>query len=425
MRAWILFALASYRNAQRGDAQMSDFEKTAFTDLWTDRDHLNAYSRALLALSAQYFGRTEEAKTLARNLANGVMVDNTPDTSVVMEGTQESLASVIATAHWGADRTYRRWSEGGIEATAFALRALLAIDPKNPLVEQSMNWLVKNRRGAQWTNTRDTTFAILALSDYLRASGELAPETEYEILVNGKSVAKQKLTAAEALNAPSRFAVDRKLLKDGANEIRIRRTGKDDGPLYFSVGATFVSLEEPVTPAGNEIFVRRAYYQLAGRPTLLKGYIYDQLPLLDNGAVTSGDRVDVVVTIEAKNDYDYLVFEDLKPAGLEAVELRSGENCAARELRADAVERSFVAGQPDRQESDYTGRSRYVYQELRDRKVALFVDKLPEGVWEIRYDARAEVPGQFHALPVVGHAMYVPEIRANGAELRVQVNDAK
>jgi hypothetical protein len=76
-------------------------------------------------------------------------------------------------------------------------------------------------------------------------------------------------------------------------------------------------------------------------------------------------------------------------------------------------------------EPDFTGRTRWVYQELRDRKVALFLDKLPEGVWQLRYDLRAEVPGQFHALPVLGHAMYVPEIRCNGAELRVTVTDAK
>ena len=57
--------------------------------------------------------------------------------------------------------------------------------------------------------------------------------------------------------------------------------------------------------------------------------------------------------------------------------------------------------------------------------MALFVDKLPEGVWEIRYELRAEVPGQFHALPVVGHAMYVPEIRCNGAEQRIKVVDSE
>ena len=76
-------------------------------------------------------------------------------------------------------------------------------------------------------------------------------------------------------------------------------------------------------------------------------------------------------------------------------------------------------------EPDFTGRTRWVYQELRDRKVALFLDKLPEGIWQLRYDLRAEVPGAFHALPVLGHAMYVPEIRCNGAEARVTVQDAK
>jgi alpha-2-macroglobulin len=35
------------------------------------------------------------------------------------------------------------------------------------------------------------------------------------------------------------------------------------------------------------------------------------------------------------------------------------------------------------------------------------------------------VPGRFHALPVLGHAMYIPEIRANGAEIRIQVSDNK
>jgi uncharacterized protein YfaS (alpha-2-macroglobulin family) len=64
-----------------------------------------------------------------------------------------------------------------------------------------------------------------------------------------------------------------------------------------------------------------------------------------------------------------------------------------------------------------------MHQELRDRRVAFFVDKLPQGVWEIRYDLRAEVPGRFHALPTMGEAMYVPEIRCNGAEARLTVTE--
>ena len=75
------------------------------------------------------------------------------------------------------------------------------------------------------------------------------------------------------------------------------------------------------------------------------------------------------------------------------------------------------------QTTDFTGMTRWVYQELRDRKVALFIDHLPEGIWQLSYEMRAESPGAFHALPVLGHAMYVPEIRTNGAEVRITVVD--
>jgi uncharacterized protein YfaS (alpha-2-macroglobulin family) len=187
------------------------------------------------------------------------------------------------------------------------------------------------------------------------------------------------------------------------------------------VEGKFFSHEEPIPPAGNEIFVKREYYKLVGRPTLLKGYVYDKEPLRDGETVKSGERVETLITIEAKNHYEYLVFEDLKPAGFEAVAVRSGESLYARELKESAIRNPQSA----MENMDLTGRQRWVYQELRDRKVALFLDKLPEGVWEIRYDLRAEVPGEFHALPVVGHAMYVPEIRCNGPEVRVKVADAE
>jgi uncharacterized protein YfaS (alpha-2-macroglobulin family) len=168
-------------------------------------------------------------------------------------------------------------------------------------------------------------------------------------------------------------------------------------------------------------------------PTLLKGVIYDRQPLSDGDNVKSGERVEVVLTIESKNNYEYLVFEDLKPAGLEAVAVRSGEPLFTREMKSGAVEKTFGEGERSEEDvrkeqgigghEDYTGQQRWVYQELRDRKVAMFIDRLPEGVWEIRYDLRAETPGKFHALPVLGHAMYVPEIRCNGKEIRIGVTE--
>ncbi len=464
MQAFMLHALGAYYAPLKDEPMYVSVPK-AFDNLWKKRESLNAYTRALLALSANHLGKTNEAKTLIANLENGVKRDERPDSSVLVGGKPDN-AGVMGTAHWGEDGIYWRWSEGGVEATAFALRALLTIDPQNKLIEPVTNWLIKNRRGAQWSNTRDTAIVVLAMNDYLRVSGELKPELEYELFVNGKSIAKKKVSGTDVFNAPSRFTIDPALIKD-ANEVRIVRK-QGDVPIYFAVEAKFFSLEEPITAAGNEIFVKREYFKLVGRPTLLKGYVYDKEPLRDGETVKSGERVETLITIEAKNNYEYLVFEDLKPAGFEAVDVRSGESLYARELKSGAVERKFggrattASAQINRvammvdpatgfpvasavppnavpvpmiidpatgiptpvTHDDHTGRQRWVYQELRDRKVALFMDKLPEGVWQIRYDLRAEVPGEFHALPVLGHAMYVPEIRANSAEVRVKVAES-
>ena len=420
-QAWILHALAEDHVARKR-SEVSKFESTAFENLWSNRDALNAYTRALVALSAHKFGFSDRAKTLIQNLENGVKIDSQPDTSIVQRGAQTSDPSVMGTAHWGEDGIFWRWSDGGVESTAFVLRALLAIDPKNKLVEPVTNWLIKNRRGAQWSNTRDTAIVVLTMNEYLRTSGEIQPSMSYELVVNGTSVATKQITAADALSAPSKFSISRELVRDGQNDITIRRTS-GSGPIYFSSQVEFFSLEEPLAPAGNEIFVRRQYFKLVNHPTLLKGFVSERVPLNDGETVKSGDRIEVVLTVEAKNNYEYLLFEDLKPAGLEAVELRSGDNVYVRELKASALGSTNATLMNFKSAADFTGRSRWVYQELRDRKVALFIDHLPEGVWQVSYEMRAEVPGQFHALPVLGHAMYVPEIRTNGAETRIRVVD--
>ena len=101
--------------------------------------------------------------------------------------------------------------------------------------------------------------------------------------------------------------------------------------------------------------------------------------------------------IKSDNDYDYVIFEDMKPAGLEAMETRSGE------AYGDGLCSNF---------------------ELRDEKVAFFVDTLPQGERRITYRLRAEIPGRFHALPTNVYAMYTPDIRALSDELRIVVTDA-
>ncbi len=420
-QSWMLQALSAARGTAPGS-----LERKAFDNAFGRRDAMSAYGVALLALAAHQYGLNDQAQILARNLENGVVLDRKPDQSILVRGSGSGSDTVMGTAHWGSDGSWWRWYQGPIESTAFALRALSAIDPDHRLIEPAMNWLVKNRRGAQWSNTRDTAIAILALNEYLRTSGELRNGVSYEVLVNGRSVAKKSIAAGQAISAPSRFTVPSELIRDGANEVVVRRTA-GDGALYISAEARFFSREEPVRARGNELFVKRQYFRLEPHPTLLKGFQYDRVPIEDGGTVASGDRIEVVVTLDAKNDYEYLLIEDLKPAGFEAVEVQSGQSLMARRLAAPEAEEKHGGAGVMRKAAGVRPPgngwidSRSVYQELRDRKIAMFIDQLGQGIWEIRYTLRAEVPGTFHALPVIGQAMYVPEIRGNGDEVRVTV----
>ncbi len=418
LAAWMLHALASRFEGNDNPAP-TRFEAKAFAELWKSKEQLNAYTRALLTLAAVNLGFEEEAATLARNLQNGVIVDDAPQGSIIAPGNPRNTAE-LATAHWGNDGIYYRWSDGGVEATAFAVKALLAAHGDKALSDKAVNWLVQNRRGAQWSNTRDTAITILALNDFLKQSGELDAAIDYTIALNGETVATESVPAGHGPLAPSRFTVDVSKLNEGANTITFARQS-GTAPLYFSARANFFTLEDPITPAGNVVFVQRDFYRIRPVPTLLDGYAEEKTQIQSGAEVQSGDRVEVVLVVQAKNNLEYLVFEDLKAAGFEATELQSGASLYAKEVRVLHDADGNIALPAEDAKDRYVGRQRWVYQELRDRKIASFVDKLPEGYWELRYTLRAETPGTFSALPVLGHAMYVPEIRANSAEFKVTV----
>ncbi len=382
MLAWMLHALAN--NGTQPD-ERTDRQRTR---LWDMRTKLNPYTRALFALAENKYGNAERSRILAQNVPNGVSED------------KEN-----GTAHWGESGVHYRWSDGGVEATAFSIKALANMDPQSEYLEKAVKWMILNRRGASWKNTRDTAIAILGLADYLKATRELAPEYDYIVTVNGKTVREGKANASNVFSFDRIIDIPAEALRDGNNSVKVTMKGK--GALYLAAHTKYFTLEEPITKAGNEIFVTRKFFKQAVKETLMKGYTEDWAPLKDGDSLKSGDRVRVEVQLEAKNNYEYLIAEDYKAAGLEAVSLTSG---AGEAITLDKDGRETSTRTP-------------LYQEFRDQKAAFFIAKLKQGKHLIRYELRAEIPGDFHAMPDQAHAMYVPEIRSNSDEMRLKVND--
>ncbi len=382
-----------------------DERKTWLNELYASRGELNNYGRALLALAMHNEQRTDEAQTLLRNVLQFVERD---------DGNETAWVRTPAQCWWF-------WWNNDIETNAWTLKAIVAIDPQNDLAPRLVKWLLNNRRhGYYWRSTRDTALTIAAMVDYMQASGEAAPDYALTVSIDGRPMKEIRVTKENLFTFDNRLVLSGLHVQPGPHKVTLAKKG--EGALYYSCYLSYFTKEEDVKGAGNEIFVKRDYFKLVpkneqvqladagtaasppglrpqplektGRTELRAGYT--RVPLKTGDAVTSGDRIEVVLTITSKNVYDFLAFEDMKPAGCEPVELRSGGRWAG-------------------------GLCPHV--ELRDEKVVFFIGLLEQGTHVLRYQLRAETPGKFHALPTTGFAMYAPEVRAISDEMRLEIAD--
>ena len=358
-------------------------QKESDSLLLARRQHLSLYGKALLSLALRLEGRAADADLVLQNIRQFEKTD--PEN-------QTAWFDLPADGWW-------QWWNNDVETQAWVLKAILAKDPKDEHAPWMVKWLLNNRKnGTYWRSTRDTALAVSALVEFMRATREVEPDYTLRVLLDGKPLKETKLTRKNMMTLDNRISLSGEQLTTGAHTLRFERQGP--GAVYFSAYLTCFTKEEGIASAGLEVKVERQYFKLvrSDRSATVPGarlqdvqerrLRYEKLPVKEGDRLTSGDQLEVELRVTAKNDYDYLVFEDPKPAGCEPVEVRSGARHG--ELCSNL--------------------------ELRDEKVAFFTTRLPRGEHVIRYRLRAEVPGTFHALPARGWAMYAPELRANSAE---------
>ena len=353
---------------------------------YAKRDRLSAYGQALLALTLHNLGENAQAAVVCRNLRNTATVD-----------------AENGTASWkGTHGDWWDWYNNDVETDAWALKAYVAVLPHDDLTPMLVKWLVQNRRGSQWRSTKETAMAVYGLTDYLKASNELAPDYTVTVALGDKLRRTFTVNRDNALLFDNRFLVPDTLLADGPQTVTVTKSGA--GRLYYSTALQYVTTEENIAASGTELKVQRRYYRLTPKSKTVADddggafnvLDYTRTALPDGAALHSGDLIDVELVLDSKNEYDYCCFEDRKPAGCEPLDLRSGEQY---------------------------GDGLCSNMELRDTKTAFFVDHLPQGTRVLRYRLRAEVPGAFHALPANGYAMYAPDVRALSDGWHVTVSD--
>lgn len=373
----------------------TDAEMDAY--LYRDRTKLSLYAAAMYGLALTHLtpdseGARDRLDMVLRNLKQFVVEDNENGTAYLRLPNE---------GYWWF------WYGSETEANAYYLKLLAKTDPKGDLAPKLVKYLLNNRKHATyWDSTRDTAIAIEAMADYLAASGEDQPDLTVEVLYDGEKRHEVKITSENLFSFDNAVTVVGDAVEAGEHTVTLRKTGT--GPLYWNAYVTVFTQEDLIPAAGLEIKVDRKTYKLTrqadaaatrrgSRGQAVEGAVeaYDRTELKNGDALASGDLVEVELMIDSKNDYEYLAFEDMKAAGFEPVEVRSG----------------------------YTGNALGAYMELRDERAAFFVERLPRGTHSVKYRLRAEIPGSFSALPARGYAMYAPELRGNSNELKLRITE--
>lgn len=359
--------------------------------LFRDKNDLPVYAKSLLGLELHRTKDNAKRDEVIRNIRQFLKTD---------EENQTTYLDLGNGGYWWV------WYGSEFEAQAWFLKLLAAAEPQSPDARGLVKYLINNRRhSTYWNSTRDTAYCIEAIGDFLKATNEGDPNLTVEVLFNGNPLKTVEITKENLFSFDNTALIAGDILSSGEHTIELRKKG--DGPLYANAYVEYFTLEDHITKAGLEVKVDRTYHKLVpetkvidavdskGQATDQKRAAYQRVELKSGDEVKSGDLIEVTLGIDSKNDYEYLVFEDWKAAGMEAVDVQSG----------------------------YNPNGLGAYMELRDEKVSLFVQSLPRGRHNLSYRLRAEIPGTFSALPTRAEAMYAPELRANSDSMKFTIGE--
>jgi alpha-2-macroglobulin len=373
------------RDADKGNDKMRDF-------LYRDRTKLAVHAKAMFGLALHKEKQAQKLAMILENISQFVVED---------EENQTAYLKLPAGNRWWT------WYGSEIEANAYYLKLLSKTTPKDKKAAGLVKFLLANRKHATyWRSTRDTATCVEAMADYIKASGEDKPDMTVEVFFDGKKHKEVKIDAKNLFSFDNKLMLEGAAVTDGAHTIEIRRKGT--GPVYYNAYLTNFTLEDFITKAGLEVKVNRKYYKLErikdarekvpgsrGQAADQKVEKYKRVELPTGSTLKSGDLVEVELEIDSKNDYEYLLFEDPKAAGFEALAVRSG----------------------------YNGNDMGAYMEVRDDRICFFVRRLALDKHSVSYRLRAEIPGKFSALPAKASAMYAPELKGNSDEIKLGITD--
>lgn len=368
IRAYALYSMAL---AGRGNLEKTE---TLVEDSIYE---LDSFSQGALALALHRLGKEDSAQAILSILSESSLQQEGyvywPQPSYDGEYHHKTMSSTIRT-------------------TALVLQSFAEIEPENNLLPGIVKYLADQRQGIYgWGTTNETSFTILALTEYLVNEESKSGTSPFEVLVNGQSIASGTL---EPSNTSASVNIPLSGLQAGMNSLTVRAQG--DNPLYFDLSTRYDLRQSDVEAAGN-IQVTRRYLDPATGASL--------------ESFQSGQVVKVEVKIDVPENAYFLAVEDHLPGGLEAL----NEGLSATN------EVSYSMWGYENYVQYYWQDYGYNYKEIRGDRVVFFITSFEKGAHTFSFYARATTPGQFLALPAQVYAMYDTNLWGRSQSANIEI----
>jgi len=377
-QAFILYVLAK---AGEGDISRA-------MTLFEIRQQLDIFGRAYLAMAIALDDPTASQ-------INTLMTDITSEAIVSATG-----------AHWEESQVDFYAMNTDTRSTAIIIAALSRLQPDNPLLPQAVRWLMSVREnGGSWETTQETAWALIGLTDWLVASGELTADYDWRISLNGAELGTGEVREENLTEQTKLLADINSLQADEINRLTVQRTeGTVDsgaGNLYYGAYLTYFKPVDDLNALDRGVLISRQYRNQADEGDTIVS------------TATVGDVIEVKLTIVAPNDLHYVRVEDPFPAGMEAIDSSLATTSVTNQL--DEFSRI--------DDTAPTGSRHWVsHTELWDERAVLFAEFLPKGTYEYTYLLRAAIPGEYSIMPTHAEQTYFPEVfgRGDGGQFVVQ-----
>ncbi len=344
--------------------------------LYEQRDQLSPWAKALLTLTLAHLRPDDER------------------VAVLLSDLEASTQRTASGAFWEGRNELRNMESTTLN-TAIVLLALAQQDPASPTLPQALRYLMAHRDAdGSWASTFETSWVLMALTEAMKGTGELAGDFSFSAAVNGTLLVEGRAGGETRLNAVASSLPVERLYSNYANALTLQR-GEGPGRLYYTATLKVLRPVEEIAPFSAGISLMRLYYPLseAARPS-----VASSAP-----GARVGDLIEVRLTLNLQHDAYYLLVEDYLPAGAEVLNLNLKSSQQGVEINSRDP---FGEG---------WGWWYFNDPQVYDERIAWTADYLPAGTYELTYILSLNQAGEYRVLPARAWQFYFPEVQGSTA----------